>query len=120
MSLPNSFHIFEENDDFEEFAAGNIIFEEGQPGDLMYVVKEGEVEILVHGKSVNQIHKGDILGEMALINTKIRSATAVAKTDSKLVPINEKQFKFLVQEHPFFALDIMAVLANRLRRRLET
>jgi CRP/FNR family transcriptional regulator, cyclic AMP receptor protein len=120
MALINSFHIFELKDDYQDVPAGSTIFEEGQHGDVMYVVKEGDVEILVGGKPVNLVCKGDILGEMALINTKVRSATAIAKTDCKLVAIDEQQFKYLVQEHPFFALDVMSVLANRLRRRLET
>jgi CRP-like cAMP-binding protein len=55
-------------------------------------------------------------GEMALIDGGTRSATAIAKTDCKLVPITEKQFLFMVQETPFFALRVMRTLTARLRR----
>jgi CRP/FNR family cyclic AMP-dependent transcriptional regulator len=57
----------------------------------------------------------DIFGEMALIDAAPRSATAIAATDVKLVPVGEKQFLFLVGCTPHFALNIMRVLARRLR-----
>jgi CRP-like cAMP-binding protein len=82
----------------------------------MYAVSEGEVDILVHGKVVETVGPGGILGEMALIDTKPRSATAIAQTDCKLVPISEKRFTFLIQQTPHFALQVMRVMAERLRR----
>ena len=54
-------------------------------------------------------------GEMALIDLEARSATAVAKTDCSLVPINEKRFLYMVEETPFFAITVMRVLSRRLR-----
>jgi CRP-like cAMP-binding protein len=56
-----------------------------------------------------------IFGEMALIDKEPRSATVVAATDVELVPVDEKQFLFLVSQTPFFALRVMRVLAGRLR-----
>jgi CRP-like cAMP-binding protein len=56
-----------------------------------------------------------IFGEMALIDSEPRSATAVAITDVELVPISEKQFLFLVGQTPYFALKVMRTLAQRLR-----
>ena len=52
---------------------------------------------------------------MALIDSRTRSATAVAVTDVTLVPVTEKQFLFLVGHTPFFALKVMRVMAGRLR-----
>ena len=52
---------------------------------------------------------------MALIDDAPRSATAIALTDVSIVPVAEKQFLFLVRETPFFALNVMRVLAGRLR-----
>ncbi len=97
------------------FTAGQQIFAEGQRGDEMFIVKEGDVEIVVHGKVVETVGPGGILGEMALIDRQPRSATAVAKTDCQLVAINETRFQFLVQQTPYFAIEVMRVLANRLR-----
>jgi len=101
--------------DFESFSAGQIIFQEGQPGEVMYAVTEGEVDIIVQNKVMDTAGPGGIVGEMALIDTKPRSATAIAKTDCKLVPISEKRFTFLVQQTPNFALQVMRVMADRLR-----
>ena len=53
---------------------------------------------------------------MALIDHSPRSATARAQTDCKVALIDERRFMFLVQETPFFALRVMGVMANRLRR----
>src|SRR5262245_38645150 len=108
--------LFRNARDFKSFSAGQRIFMQGEPGDFMYVVKEGEVDILVHDRVVETVGPGGILGEMALIDTKARSATAVAKTDCQLVPIDEKRFTFLVQQTPYFSLYVMRVLAGRLRQ----
>jgi CRP-like cAMP-binding protein len=81
----------------------------------MYVVLEGEVDILIHGKIVNTVGPGGLFGEMALIDTRPRSATAVTRSDCKLVAISAKRFAFLVQQTPNFALHVMRVMAGRLR-----
>jgi len=107
--------VFRFADDFESFTAGQHIFTAGQPGDTMYVVKEGEVEILVNGKVVDTLGPSGILGEMVLIDKGPRSATAVAKTDCKLVSVNEQRFQRLVQQTPHFAIQVMRVMAQRLR-----
>jgi len=57
-----------------------------------------------------------VIGELAPIDHGPRSATAVAVTPYTLAPIDEKQFQFMVQQTPFFALQVMRVLAERLRR----
>jgi len=108
--------LFRNATDFESFPAGQVIFQEGQSGDVMYAVTEGEVDIRIHDKVIETVGPGGILGEMALIDTKPRSATAIARTDCKLVPINEKRFAFLVQQTPHFAVQVMRVMADRLRR----
>ena len=96
--------------------AGEVIFAAGDPGDYMYVVRSGEIEIERDGTVVETLSGGGIFGEMALIDGSPRSATARAKTDSELAPINEKSFLFLVHETPFFAIAVMRTLAERLRR----
>jgi CRP/FNR family transcriptional regulator, cyclic AMP receptor protein len=85
----------------------------------MYVVQEGDVDIVLADRVSDSSGPGGIIGEMALISDKPRSATAVAKTDCKLVPIDEKRFTFLVQQTPYFAIQVMRVIAARLRRYME-
>ena len=103
-------------DDFEAFSAGQQIFTAGQPGDTMYVVKEGEVDVVINDKVIDTVCPGGILGEMALIDKRPRSATSVAKTDCKLVSVNEQRFQRLVQQTPHFAIQVMKVMAQRLRQ----
>ena len=97
------------------FAAGDVIFSEGDTGDVMYVVRSGEVSIEHKGHVMEIIGGGGIFGEMALIDGSPRSATVRAKTDCKVVPISEKTFLFLVHETPYFAIAVMRTLAGRLR-----
>ena len=61
------------------YEPGQIIFREGEPGDSMYVILEGEIEIRVHDKAIDTSGPGQIIGEMALVDKSPRSATAVAK-----------------------------------------
>jgi CRP/FNR family cyclic AMP-dependent transcriptional regulator len=98
------------------YAAGDVIFERGDPAHCMYVVAEGEVEIAFGGTRVDVFGPEAIFGEMALISKDPRSATARARTDCRLVEIAEKRFVYLVHESPHFALAVMSVLADRLRR----
>jgi len=112
----NLLNLFAHSDKVQEFQANSTIFAEGAPRDVMYVVLEGEVELRVGSEVLEVTGPGDIIGEMAMIDAKPRSATARAKSDCRLVPVDERQFLFLVHEHPFFALHAMRVLADRLRR----
>lgn len=95
---------------------GAILFEQGSEGDEMYVVLDGDLDISVNGKVVETAGPGSMLGEMALIDVQERSATARANNPCTVVPVDKQRFLFLVQQTPFFALEVMHVLADRLRR----
>lgn len=98
------------------FAEGATIFSEGDEGETMYVVAEGEVNLIVHGTLVETLAPGGMFGEMALLGKKEpRTASAVAATDCKLSPIDRKRFMYLIQQTPYFALQMMQVMADRLR-----
>ena len=98
-----------------KFTPGQCIFNQGEAGNTMYVVQEGEVELLVNGQLVEKLGPGGVLGEMGLIDTSPRSASAVARTECTLIPVNNDRFALLVQHTPDFALQIMRVMAGRLR-----
>jgi CRP/FNR family cyclic AMP-dependent transcriptional regulator len=108
-------NLFLNETDPKHFKAGERIFSEGDAGDYMYGVIQGEVEILKDGKVVDTIGPGGIFGEMALIDHTARSATAVAKSECKAAQISEKRFYFLVQQTPNFALHLLRVLTERIR-----
>jgi CRP-like cAMP-binding protein len=112
MKLPN---IFEADTTPLKFAAGDVIFSSGDEGTDMYVMEQGEVELRVGGRTVEVVGEDGFFGEMALIEEGPRTATAVAKTDCVLMPINEKRFEFMVHEVPMFALHVMKGLSKRLR-----
>jgi CRP/FNR family transcriptional regulator, cyclic AMP receptor protein len=97
------------------FKAGDTIFREGDEANELFVIKRGQVRIQIGNRTVTELAADSIFGEMALIDSEARSATAIAITDAELVPVSEKQFLFLVSQTPYFALKVMRVLAQRLR-----
>jgi CRP-like cAMP-binding protein len=99
------------------FPAGQFVFKSGEPGQTMYIVMEGEVEILDGSIILEVAGPGSMVGELALIDDEPRSAAVMAKTDCKLVPVDRKRFQYMTQETPFFALAVMKVLADRLRNK---
>jgi CRP/FNR family transcriptional regulator, cyclic AMP receptor protein len=102
--------------DLVRYEAGKVVFKEGDAGDAVYVVLDGKVELRVNGRLVETVGPGGILGEMALIEQAPRVATATAKTGADLLPISEERFMSMIQQTPHFALQIMKVMASRLRR----
>jgi CRP/FNR family transcriptional regulator, cyclic AMP receptor protein len=98
------------------FAKGETVFREGEQGDEFFVVVRGKVEIRSGNRRLETVGPNGIFGEMALIDDSPRSATVVALTDVTLALIQEQQFLFMAEHTPFFALKVMRVLANRLRR----
>ena len=108
--------IFQKQTNPQEFAAGQVIFEEGQPGDFMFGIVEGEVNILINGKIVETIEPGEVFGTGVLVGVKKRTYTAIAKTDCKLAFLDEKRFLFAVQETPMFALNVIKNYSERLNR----
>jgi CRP-like cAMP-binding protein len=112
----NLAELFRHQTDLVALAAGQTLFKEGDHGDLMYVLMSGTAEIVVRNRVVETAEAGAIVGEMAMIDDGGRSATVIAKTDCKWLPIDGKRFNFLVQQTPNFALHVMRVMADRLRR----
>ena len=108
--------LFQHSSDARSVPAGATIYREGDARDYMYAVVEGEVDLLVKGQRVETIGQGGIFGEMALIDQADRIATAVARTDARIVPVDERRFLFMIQETPNFSLHVMRVLSDRLRR----
>jgi CRP/FNR family cyclic AMP-dependent transcriptional regulator len=101
----------------QTFAQGEVIFNNGDRGTVMYGIIEGEVEMYIHGKVIEVIQKGDIFGQGALVHEDyLRASTAIAKTDCKLAFLDREHFFFAVQQTPMFALEIMRSYSDRHRR----
>lgn len=107
--------LLDNQDKFLRVPAGTILFREGEDGDQMYVILEGEIVLTINGQSLGQELEGGIIGEMALIDEAARSATATTVTDCLLAPLDRAAFMALVQRKPEFAIHVMQVLSQRLR-----
>ena len=108
--------IFRDLPEVKAFASGEYIFRKGEQGSAMYMVIEGDIELVVGRLVVETAHPGAFIGEMALIDDAPRSASARAKGEVRVFPIDEARFQGLVKDTPSFALDVMKALALRLRR----
>ena len=101
--------------DVVTLAPGEVLFEKGEPGRFIYVVKSGDLQIIDGNYVYETVSAGGILGEMALVDAGPRSATARAIKQSVVVPVDERRFLFMVQQTPFFAIRVMRVMSARLR-----
>ena len=97
------------------FKAGDVIFREGDPAIELFVVKSGAVEILIRDRLIGTLGERSIFGEMALVDGRPRSATALAQTDTELIPLREKGFSLLVAYQPNFALSLLRVSVKHVR-----
>jgi CRP/FNR family transcriptional regulator, cyclic AMP receptor protein len=120
MSDTDSGGIFKDALNAQAVNAGTTIFKAGDAAHCMYGIKRGTVKIIIKNHHVETVEAGGVFGEMAIIEGGVRTGTAVADTDAELVPIDEKHYQFLVQQAPYFALEMLRTLTRRLRRMDET
>ena len=113
--MSTSINLFHSDSNPVLVASGGYLFRDGDVGDSMFGVIEGDIAIEKAGVLLEVIGPGGIIGEMALIDDRPRSADAVARTDAKLSLIDHRRFEHLVANHPTFALQVMRVMAERLR-----
>ncbi len=107
----------------EQFPAGKQIFAENDKtgglfskGARIYLLLDGDVMLTRGGKPLDLVPPGEIFGEMAAIAEAPRSATAIAHKNCRVLSLDEKQFQSALQKMPEFALMLMSVMAQRLRR----
>jgi CRP/FNR family cyclic AMP-dependent transcriptional regulator len=105
----------------KEFKAGETIFSEDDSGNDMYIIIQGGVEIRKSTsgsttKTLIVLQKGDIFGEMSIIENKPRSATAVTTMPTQLLCMNEDLFETVLRKNNDFARKIIKMLAERLRK----
>lgn len=94
--------------------AGEEITRIGKPGDVMYVIKTGQVRInLLSGRYSVDLTPGSLIGLMGLFDGRDYEDSSLAVTDCELIPINRRRAEFMVQEHPTFAFHLMRVIIDR-------
>ena len=114
-----------------DFAAGAVIIEEGEPGDSLFIMQSGEVEItkqltLVLDEDTPKervmirlnAENGVYFGEMALLENETRSATVTASTQCSLLELHQKDFLELIEQHPAMGVKLLLRLAQVLSRHL--
>lgn len=102
------------------YGSGELVFREGEEGAEMYLIVDGQVEIRKEtsgsaAKTLVNLHKGDLFGEMALIDNKLRSASAVTASDTKLLALNVQLFDSMIEHNPDFSRKMIRILAERVR-----
>jgi CRP/FNR family cyclic AMP-dependent transcriptional regulator len=108
--------LFQHDNGLQSIPAGQPIFLAGESGRVMFVLIEGQADVLVGDEVVESARRGAIIGEMALIDNAPRSATVIARTECRLLPIDVERFNALIQKTPEFARHVMSVMADRIRR----
>ena len=110
------YDLFRNSPVFHELGPGQVLFHEGDVENDMYVLTEGQAVIELGGLFFDEIGPGDFVGELAVIDGSPRLATVITQTPCNFVRVDRQRFRYLVAENPAFALEIMAVMAKRLRR----
>ncbi len=123
------FNLFDEDDlrelcqhiEERSFVAGQTIFRLGDPGGEMHVVLAGRVELFILDRDgtralVGEVEAGEMFGELSLLDSEPRSASAIAVLPTRICCIDRDDLMQLFTKKPHAALDIMATLSRRLRR----
>ncbi|QCK88058.1 cyclic nucleotide-binding domain-containing protein [Phreatobacter aquaticus] len=97
------------------YRSGDVLFREGETPTYMYFVLSGEVEMSSRGKFIEKIDSGRAMGAISMIDQNPRSATATALVDTEVALIDQKKFRFMVEEVPNFVWYVMGLLVKRLR-----
>ncbi|MEO6260386.1 MAG: cyclic nucleotide-binding domain-containing protein [Thermoanaerobaculia bacterium] len=99
--------------------AGDVIFSQGDLGTEMYIIQEGEVDIIknINGEShlLSKLEKGDFFGEMAVLESVPRTADAIAVTETRVLIINGARFDEMLRKNPEVAVRIIRKYSQRLR-----
>jgi CRP/FNR family cyclic AMP-dependent transcriptional regulator len=104
-----------------ELKQGSRLFETGDRGDELYIVRAGKVEIFIRNVAGEKIvltvaEKGDLFGELSLLDSLPRTATAVALEDTELIVLNRDNLLFFFQKKPDAALDMIAAMGAMIRK----
>ena len=97
------------------FPAGSVVFNKGDAGNCMYIVQSGVIEMLIGDTVIETCGPNEAIGFMSMIDGAARSSTARVKEACELSLIDQRKFRFMVDEVPNFALYIMGAMARRIR-----
>jgi CRP-like cAMP-binding protein len=98
-----------------ELPAGVDLIKEGEPGDALFVILDGEAMVHREGVELDRVGPGAYFGEMAILDGEPRSATVVATTDVKVAVIGIRMFRTMLREFSDLAEQLLIALAGELR-----
>jgi uncharacterized membrane protein len=106
--------------DCREFKAGSVIFEYGDPGGEIFILRSGNVEVFVVNPQGEKIivaenQRGDVVGELSFLDGGHRTATAFAREDTQALTMNRDRLLAFIDRHPHAAIDLLTVVGRRLR-----
>jgi predicted acylesterase/phospholipase RssA/CRP-like cAMP-binding protein len=109
-----------ENLQFQTLNAGRNLFKQGDPAGAAYIVKSGRLRVAIEGKSepekiINEVGRGEMVGEMGLLADKPRSATVYAVRDTVLARLPRQEFFGLLEKHPWFLFGLTNTVVRRLQ-----
>jgi CRP-like cAMP-binding protein len=116
VSMPAAIALFRNQPHHQKLEDGEYLFRAGDPGDAMYGIVEGAIDITIGNVAVEQVGPGGVLGEMAVLESEPRMADARASGTTLVAKIDRERFAGLVKVNPYFAIEVMRVLSYRLRR----
>jgi uncharacterized membrane protein len=107
-----------------DYTVGETLFEYGDPGAEIFIVRKGQVEISVENTDGQKIvlaenERGDVIGELSFLDGGARTATAVAIEPTQVLTLDRERFLEFIDQHPHAALDLMTVIGRRLRATTE-
>jgi CRP/FNR family cyclic AMP-dependent transcriptional regulator len=113
--------IFRHEPEVVSLQPGEFLFRPGDAsGAHMFAIIEGEIEISRNGEVIARLGPGELVGEMALFDPGPRVVDAKALTPVRAAVVAQKRFMFLVQQHPVFAIDMLRMVATRIRASMES
>ncbi|HKY29477.1 MAG TPA: DUF1003 domain-containing protein [Pyrinomonadaceae bacterium] len=107
--------------DTQQVSAGGTLFQAGEPGESLFVVRSGEIELFIKDTAGQKIvltvaEEGKMFGELSLLDTGPRTATAVALTDTELLVLDREDLLLLFQKKPDAALHLLAAMSVMTRK----
>jgi uncharacterized membrane protein len=107
--------------DYEKMDAGQVLFQTGEPGDALYIVRSGEIELYIKDTAgqkivLNVVRQGEMFGELSLLDSGPRSATAIALTETELLVLDRDDLLLLFQKKPDAALHMLAAMSGMTRK----
>ena len=98
-----------------QYEQGTEIFKEGETGDCMYIIQQGNIKIHKGNTTLAILKEKEVFGELSLLDADTRSASATAETDCILYKIDQEPFYELMDERPEVAKGFIKILCQRLR-----